>query len=541
MSDPAPTPWWEAAVVYQIYPRSFCDASGDGVGDLDGICSHLDHLSWLGVDAIWLSPFYRSPMADFGYDVSDYCDVDPLFGDLDSFDRLVEQAHSRGIKVILDFVPNHSSDRHPWFLESRSSRDNPKRDWYFWRDGRSDEDGGHGPAGSAGRLPNNWRAAFLGVGGTEFPPAWTWDEATGQFYLHLFLEQQPDLNWGNAAVRSAMEDVLRFWMSRGADGFRVDVVHAIGKDPALPDLPPDLAPIPEVALNDHPSAHPAIASLRATVDAWDEPPSRMLVGEVVLPTSGHTLDYYGTPGSPELNLVFNFHPMRAPWDAAAWRRQIQEVEDMLGPPGWWPTWVLSNHDNPRHRTRYGSDGRARAAAVLLLTLRGTPFLYAGEELGLEDAEIPRSREIDPGGRDGCRAPIPWDPTPAHGWAGGPDPWLPWPPGASTGMNVADQKEQPGSMLHLYRRLLEIRRSSPALRGGAFRWLDSPERTLLYARDAGSDLRVIAINFASEPVDVPLPEGDWEVLLCTDGDVTGAADSLHLEAEEAALVAPRPPG
>ena len=541
MSDPATTPWWEEAVVYQIYPRSFCDASGDGVGDLEGIRSHLDHLSWLGVDAIWLSPFYVSPMADFGYDVSDYCDVDPLFGDLDTFDRLVAEAHARGIKVILDFVPNHSSDRHPWFLESRSSRDNPKRDWYFWRDGRTDEDGGHGPAGSPGRLPNNWRAAFLGVGGTEFPPAWTWDEATGQFYLHLFLEQQPDLNWGNPDVRSAMEDVLRFWMVRGADGFRVDVVHAIGKDPALPDLPPDIAPIPEVALNDHPSAHPAIASLRATVDGWEEPPRRMLVGEVVLPTSGHTLAYYGTPDAPELNLVFNFHPMRAPWDAAAWRRQIQEVEEMLGPPGWWPTWVLSNHDNPRHRTRYGSEGRARAAAVLLLTLRGTPFLYAGEELGLEDAEVPRSREIDPGGRDGCRAPIPWDPTPAHGWAGGPNPWLPWPPGASTGMNVADQMERPGSMLHLYRRLLEIRRSSPALRSGAFRWLDSPERTILYARDAGEDLRVVAINFSGEPVDVALPERNWTVLLRTRDDVTGATGAIRLGPEEAAVVAPRPPG
>ena len=541
MNDPEPVPWWETAVVYQIYPRSFCDGSGDGVGDLDGICRHLDHLSWLGVDAIWLSPIYTSPMADFGYDVSDYCGVDPLFGDLDTFDRLVEQAHARGIRVILDFVPNHSSDRHPWFLESRSSRDSPKRDWYFWRDGRSDEDGGHGPPGSSGRLPNNWRAAFLGIGGTEFPPAWTWDEATGQFYLHLFLAEQPDLNWGNPEVRAAMEDVLRFWLARGADGFRVDVIHAIGKDPALPDLPPDLAPIPEVALNDHPSAHPAIASLRATVDAWQEPPRRMLVGEVVLPTSGHTLAYYGTPEAPELNLVFNFHPMRAPWNAAAWRRQIQEVEEMLGPGGWWPTWVLSNHDNPRHRTRYGSEGRARAAAVLLLTLRGTPFLYAGEELGLQDADIPRGREVDPGGRDGCRAPIPWDRSPAHGWAGGPNPWLPWPPGASTGSNAADQMEQQGSMLHLYRSLLEIRRSSPALSHGSFRWLESPEQTLLYARETGDDLRVVAINFGGEPVDVAIPEGRWTVALRTHDDSAGPTDALRLAPEEAAVLAPQPAG
>lgn len=290
-------------MIYQIYPRSFCDASGDGVGDLEGVVTHLDHVAWLGADAIWLSPFYTSPMADFGYDVSDYCDVDPLFGDLDVFDPLVAEAHRRGLKVIVDFVPNHSSDRHPWFEESRSSRDNPKHDWYYWREGKTDADGGWGPPGSEGRLPNNWRAAFPGVGRKEFPPAWTWDDTRSQFYLHLFLAEQPDLNWGNPEVRAAMEDVLRFWMGRGADGFRVDVIHGIGKDPSLADLPPNLAPIPEIALNDHPSAHPYISSLRSVVDSWPQAPSRMLVGEVVLPTAGHTLAYYGSASSPELNLV----------------------------------------------------------------------------------------------------------------------------------------------------------------------------------------------------------------------------------------------
>jgi alpha-glucosidase len=542
LTGPEAVPWWETAVVYQIYPRSFCDASGDGVGDLDGICGHLDHLSWLGVDAIWLSPFYRSPMADFGYDVSDHCDVDPLFGDLDTFDRLVALAHERGLKVIVDFVPNHTSDRHPWFEESRSSRDNPKRDWYFWRDGRTDAEGGSGPPGSNGRLPNNWRAAFPGVGGREFPPAWTWDERTGQFYLHLFLAEQPDLDWGNPAVRSAMDGVLRFWLARGVDGFRVDVIHGIGKDPSLPDLPPGLAPIPAIALADDPSAHPLIASMRSLVDSWPDPPPRMLVGEVVLPTSGHTLAYYGSRDAPELNLVFNFHPLRSPWQAEPWRRHVQEVEEMLGPRGWWPTWVLSNHDNPRHRTRYGSEARARAAAVLLLTLRGTPFLYAGEELGLEDADVPLHLAVDPGGRDGCRAPIPWDPAPAHGWAGGPKAWLPWPPGAGAGMNVAEQLADSSSMLHLYRRILDARRTSPALRHGSFRWLESPDGTLAYAREADGDERVVVVNFSGRPATVDTgggrwPRAGWEVQLSTSGSAGRSARTLQLGADEAAVLRP----
>jgi alpha-glucosidase len=375
-------PWWEDAVFYQIYPRSFCDASGDGVGDLEGIRRHLDHLSWLGVDALWLSPFYPSPMADFGYDVSDYCDVDPLFGMLDDFDRLLREAHHRDLKVIVDWVPNHTSDAHPWFLESRSSRESAKRSWYWWRDDRTDAEGGSGPPGSPGRRPNNWLAAFPGVGLTEFPPAWTWDARTNQWYLHLFLDRQPDLDWYHPEVKRAMEEVLRFWLGRGVDGFRVDVVHGIGKNPALPDLPPDLASIPVCALTDEPSTHPILAALREVLNGW-EPPARALVGEIVLPTVEQIVSYYGTPERPELDLAFNFHPMRARWRASSWARRIDEVENLIGSTGAWPTWVLSNHDNPRHRTRYGgSEARARAAALLLLTLRGTPFLYAGEELGL---------------------------------------------------------------------------------------------------------------------------------------------------------------
>ena len=469
-------PWWETAVVYQIYPRSFCDTSGNGVGDLEGICRHLDHLSWLGVDAVWLSPFYPSPMADFGYDVSDYCDVDPLFGSLEDFDRLVAEAHRRNLKVLIDWVPNHTSDQHPWFLASRSSASNPQRDWYWWRDDRPNDAGGSGPPGSEGRLPNNWRAAFPGVGLTDLPPAWTWDASTGQWYLHLFLAQQPDLNWMTPDVRVAMTDVLRFWLARGVDGFRIDVVHGLGKDPALPDLPPELARIPVSGMNDQPETHPILAALRRALDGWPDPPARLMVGEVFLPEPSQVITYYGTAEEPELHLAFNFKPLFTRWDAAAWQRRIDEVENLFKPRDAWPTWVLSNHDRPRHRTRYGSEARARAAAVLLLTLRGTPFLYAGEELGLEDADVPLGRRLDPGGRDGCRAPIPWDDSPAHGWAGGPEAWLPWPPEADAGRTMAEERDRPDSVLHLYRGLLALRRHSEALRHGDFAWWHSAVAT-----------------------------------------------------------------
>jgi alpha-glucosidase len=507
-------PWWESGTVYQIYPRSFCDTTGNGIGDLEGIRRHLDHLSWLGVDAVWLSPFYPSPMADFGYDVSDYCDVDPLFGTLDDFDRLTAEAHRRGIKVLVDWVPNHTSDRHPWFAASRSSRDDPKRDWYWWRDGRPDEAGGSGPPGSAGRLPNNWRAAFPGVGRTEFPPAWEWDAATEQWYLHSFLAEQADLNWANPEVWAAMTAVLAFWFNRGVDGFRIDVVHGLGKDPALSDLPPDLAQIPASTVNDQPSTHPILADLRRFVDAWPDPP-RMMVGEVFLLDPRQVPPYYGTPERPELHLAFNFKPLFTRWDAAAWRRRIDEVEELYGPTGAWPTWVLSNHDRPRHRTRFGSEARARTAAVMLLTLRGSPFIFAGEELGLEDAVVPADRQLDPGGRDGCRAPVPWDDTPAHGWAGGPDAWLPWPPEAESGRSVAAQRQDRSSILHLYRRLLAVRRASPALQTGTLSWLDSPAGVLAYRRRSGPsstgipDERVAAVNFTGTAEGFDLPPGEWE--------------------------------
>ncbi|WP_208028624.1 alpha-amylase family glycosyl hydrolase [Rhabdothermincola sediminis] len=513
MSEP---PWWKTSVVYQIYPRSFCDTNGDGVGDLAGIRRHLDHLEWLGVDAIWLSPFYRSPMADFGYDISDYCDVDPLFGTLADFDALVEDAHDRGIRIIVDWVPNHTSDQHPWFVESRSGRDNPRRDWYLWRD----------PAPGGGP-PNNWVAAFTGG------PAWTYDDATGQYYLHSFLPAQPDLNWANPEVVEAMHDVLRFWLDRGVDGFRVDVVHLIGKAPDLPDDPEEYLPIPHSGLNHRPETHELLRGLRRLLDSY--PGDRMMVGEVYLLDTTMVATYYGS--GDELHLAFNFPPLYTPWDAERWRSQIEIVSRELDPIGAWPTWVLSNHDNKRHRTRYGgSEARARAAAVLLLGLRGTPFLYAGEELGLEDAVVPDDRVVDPGGRDGCRAPIPWEPAPPHGWAGA-DPWLPWPPEPGT-RNVVSEREDPASILHLYRRLLAARRRSPSLREGDLSLIDAPPGVLAWRRAHQSgDERVLIVNFSAERVTMPPSGLSGLVEVASDGSGEGALFTGEVGPDQALLIDP----
>jgi alpha-glucosidase len=503
-------PWWQSGVVYQIYPRSFCDTTGDGVGDLEGIRRRLDHLAWLCVDAIWLSPVYRSPMKDFGYDVADYCDVDPLFGTLADLDRLIAETHARGMKVLLDWVPNHTSDRHPWFVESRRVRTSAKRGWYVWRDPAPDGD-----------PPNDWMAAF--------PPdtrAWTLDPATGQYYLHLFLPEQPDLDWTNPEVVAAMHGVLRFWLDRGVDGFRVDVVHAIGKDPALPDEPPDRRGIPHAALNEHPSTHAHLRALRRLVDGY--PGDRMLVGEVFQLFSTEHERYFGR--NDELHLAFELPAAVATlWNAAAWRERLASVATRFDPIGAWPTWVLSNHDVPRHRSRFGSEARARAAAVLLLTLRGTPFLYAGEELGLEDADVPHELRVDPGGRDGCRAPIPWDGSPMHGWAG--KPWLPWSP-ESDRRNIARLRDEPGSILHLYRRLLALRRRSPALALGSIVVRDAPEGVLAYDRAQGTERYTVLVNFAQAPVDV---EAKGRIVVASDGEGEGGAYAGRLASDKAIIV------
>lgn len=442
-------PWWKTGVVYQIYPRSFCDANGDGMGDLKGIESKLDYLRDLGVDAIWMSPCFTSPQKDMGYDVADYCDIDPLFGSLADMDALIKEAHARGLKVLLDWVPNHTSDQHPWFLESRSSRDNPKADWYWWRDATREDP------------PNNWEAAF--VGGA----AWTHAPERDQVYLHNFLPEQPDLNWRNPEVVAAMHDTLRFWLDRGVDGFRIDVIHLLGKPESLPSIPDDVTGVGRTNFFDFDDTHPILRDIRQLLDGYDG--DRVSIGEVYLLSTKIVSKYYGD--NDELHLAFNFPPLYAPWDADAWRKRIDRVIEEM-PADAWPTWVLSNHDNPRHRTRYGgSEARARAAAVLLLTLRGTPFLYAGEELGLEDAVIAPEDMQDPGGRDGCRAPIPWD------------------------------EANDNDMLDLYMRLLEERRGSPALQTGSFAWLDSEPGVLAYERVNGDDRREIRIDFANAKAEV----------------------------------------
>ncbi|HEX2575158.1 MAG TPA: alpha-amylase family glycosyl hydrolase [Aquihabitans sp.] len=489
MSDP----WWKSAVVYQIYPRSFADANGDGVGDLQGIRSRLDHLAWLGVDAIWLSPFYRSPMADFGYDVSDYCDVDPLFGTLADFDALVADAHDRGIKVIVDWVPNHTSDQHPWFTDARSSVDAEKRDWYYWREQTPD-----------GAPPNNWIQTW-----TDDQPTWTVDPATDQWYLHLFLPQQPDLNWRNPEVVAAMHDVLRFWLDRGVDGFRMDVLHALGKHPDLVDDAAEMLPIPHSALNHHESTYEIVRGLRSVLEEY--PGDRMMVGEIFLLDTSLVASYYD--GGQGLHLAFNFPPLFTPWHAGQWRYRIEEVCREIEPQGW-PSWVLSNHDQVRHRTRYGSEARARAATVLLLGLRGTPFLYAGEELGMDDAVVPPERVVDPGGRDGCRAPVPWTPAPDHGW-GTTDPWLPWAPESEV-RNAESLVADEGSILHLYRRFLAERRTSPALQLGDQVLLDGPADVVAWDRTHGDDRRRLVVNFSDEAVPLGELAGGWVVAVATDG-------------------------
>jgi alpha-glucosidase len=503
--------WWQAAVFYQIYPRSFATSRQAPIGDLTGIEQRLDYLAWLGVDALWLSPFYPSPMADFGYDVSDHCDVDPLFGDLAGFDRLLAACHDRGLKLLVDLVPNHTSDEHPWFQASRSSRDDPKRDWYIWRDGSSD------------RPPNNWRATF------DNAPAWTWDEGTGQWYLHLFLPQQPDLNWANLEVVEAMHDVMRFWLDRGVDGFRIDVAHGIGKEPRLPDDPPDVAGIPHSALNDTEETHELLRGMRKVVDAY--PGDRLLLGEVYLLSTPRVATYYGV--GDELHLSFNFPPLHAPWDSAQWRQQIEATCEHIRGRGGWPTWVLSNHDHERHRTRYGgAEARARAAVFLLLGLQGSPVLYAGEELGLEDAIVPEASRVDPGGRDGCRAPIPWTAEASHGW--GRDPaWLPWPPEPDR-RNVASLQADPGSILHLYRRLIAVRRDSPALRLGEFTWLSRDGDVLAWRRWTDEEAQIVAVNMGPEGARL---EVTGTVVVASDGAGEGQPFTGRLGPDQAVLIRP----
>ena len=328
----ADRPWWQGTTVYQIYPRSFSDHDGDGIGDLQGIRDRLDHVADLGVETIWLSPIYPSPMADFGYDVADYCDVDPRFGTLDDFDELLADVHDRNMRLLLDWVPNHTSSEHPWFQDALTGRDAAHRDYYIWRE-----------PGPDGGPPNNWVNAFLGTS------AWTLDAPSGQYYLHLFLPGQPDLNWANPRVEAEMGDTLRFWLDRGVDGFRADVVYTIGKNPALPDDPDEYVGLPHCVVHNDPETHPLLRRIRTLLDGYPQQP--MMVGEVVLLDVDMVVDYLGT--NDELHLAFNFVPTHLPWDGPLWTAAIASSLAAHDRVGAWPTWVLSNHDVPRHRTRYG--------------------------------------------------------------------------------------------------------------------------------------------------------------------------------------------
>jgi len=501
--------WWRDAVVYQIYPRSFRDANGDGVGDLDGIRQQLAYLAWLGVDALWLSPFYPSPMHDFGYDVSDYVGVDPLFGTLEDFDNLVHEAHELHLRVIVDWVPNHTSNEHPWFVESRSSRDSARRDWYVWRDAKAD-----------GGVPNNWVRAW------SDESVWTWDAATAQYYLHCFLESQPDLNWANGAVRDAMHDTLRFWLERGVDGFRMDVVHLLGKDVERDD-PEELRALSHVPLNNVALTHDYLREVRRLIDGYDA--NRVSIGEVFLLDPERVADYYGD--HDELHLSFNFAPLFIGWRAASWEDVIVRTEQAFEGRGAWPTWVMSNHDTRRMATRLGGDEeRIRAAILLLLSLRGTAFLYAGEELGLEDAVVSPASMIDPGGRDGCRAPMPWTSEPGHGWVH--EPWLPFEERAGE-KSVDNQMLSDESVLHFSRQMLGLRRSSNALRRGAIRAVHCVGDVLVFDRVAEEQHLRVMVNFSSSDVEV----GDESPLVVSSSrhhrpGLLGPGEALVLEVAHA---------
>ena len=495
----SPEPWWRSAVLYQIYPRSFADADGDGVGDLQGIVDHLDHLAWLGIDGIWLSPVTVSPNADWGYDVADYCAVQEELGTMETFDVLVAEARARGIRVLLDLVPNHTSVEHPWFVESRSSRRSARRSWYVWADPAHD-----------GGPPNNWVSSFGG-------PAWTLDADTGQYYLHNHLAEQPDLNWWNDEVRDAFDDVMAFWYRRGVAGFRIDVCNVIVKDAELRDNPAatedddleaQLFGQRAVYNANRPEVHEVLRRWRQRADA--QRPPVVLIGETPVPVES-LATYYGD-GTDELHLAFNFPFLSAPFEATSLRAVVEETEAAL-PQGAWPAWTGSNHDMGRFSSRWagGDERRARLALMMLLTLRGTPVLYQGDEIGLEDQPVPHEAMRDPlglrywpayAGRDAMRTPMPW----RHGPGGGfttptAPPWLPL--GEPGRCNVADQRESPASVLHLTRDLIRLRRAVADLATGGYGALETPPGVWAWRRGTGC---TVVLNMGDEHVSVEVPMG-----------------------------------
>ncbi len=524
--------WWKHGVIYQIYPRSYMDTNNDGIGDLPGITSRLDYLKWLGVDAIWISPCFKSPMDDFGYDVADYRDIDPMFGTMDDFDDLLAAAHERDLKVILDFVPNHSSHEHPWFQESRSSRDNPKADWYTWRDAKPD-----------GSPPNNWVAVFGGS-------AWEWDETRQQYYLHMFLKEQPDLNWRNPEVKAEMLDTIRFWMAKGVDGFRVDVAHFCMKDPELRDNPVNenretffkdkgaWDSLHHVNDSGHEDIHQLFREFRQVFDEFEHISPRYSIGEIHLEDTEEWGTYYGN--DDELHMPFNFKLLSADWNAAAVRSVVDEMEAVVPAHGW-PNAVLGNHDEPRIAARYGVEN-ARLAAMLLLTLRGTPTMYYGDELGMPDTHIPADKQQDPWGlrvpgldlgRDPERTPMQWDDSKYAGFSEA-EPWLPVGADLET-YNVLAQKADDASTLNFYRTLLQLRKDEAALHAGDYTPLDvATDNVYVYERHTANDKLIVALNFANEARDVALPVSG-SVLLSSHPDSSLDGKTLRLAANAGCII------
>jgi alpha-glucosidase len=512
--------WYTNAAVYQIYPRSFADSNNDGIGDLNGITQKLAYLADLGIQAIWLSPFYPSPMADFGYDVSDYCTIEPMFGTLEDFDTLVREAHARNIKVLVDYIPNHTSEKHPWFVESRSSRDNPKRSWYLWEEPKIDTHENMAP-------PNNWLSIFGGNG-------WELDPLTNSYYYHSFLKEQPDLNWRNPEVKQAMKEVLRFWLDRKVDGFRMDAVYFMIKDKELRDNPinpqfvmGNMDPyMSQINTYNHGQTE-TLDILREFADVLSEYKDTFMITEVYLPVP-ELLKFFKV-SSAKIHSPFNMNLISLPWQAAEYKKMIEEIENGIDAEDV-PNYVLGNHDKPRIASRLGY-ARARLVAMFQLTLRGMPFVYYGEEIAMTDVLIPPEEVQDPVeknvpgfglGRDPQRTPMQWDETTNAGFST-EKPWLRVSENYRT-YNVEAESREPFSSLNLYKKLLALRQNTPALKSGLYQSLESNNADVLaYGRESKDGNVLIVLNFSDQEQTISM--AGKGTVLCTTG----------LDAEEGKMV------
>ncbi len=522
--------WYEHSVIYQIYPRSFYDSNNDGIGDLRGIADKLDYLVDLGVGGIWLSPVYCSPMVDFGYDISDHCDIDPIFGDLKDFDYLLDEVHKRGMRLLMDYIPNHTSDQHPWFIESRSSKNNPKRDWYLWQDAKDPQ-----------TPPNNWLSVFGGSG-------WQYDNITDSFYYHSFVKEQPDLNWHNPEVVAAMSDILRFWLERGVDGFRMDAVYFMFKDKQLRDNPPN--PAFQISLSDPyhrqlniynyglPETFEVLKKFCSVLSGY---PDKYMITEVYGPIPD-LMKFYQVC-NPKIHSPFNFNFLTMSWSAVEYKKFVDEFENALTPQDL-PTYVLGNHDRPRVASRVGL-GRARLLALMLLTLRGMPFIYYGEELGMMDVPIPSDKIQDPFekqvpglglGRDPARTPMQWNAEPYAGFSK-MEPWLPLSPDFQQ-INILEESADPSSMLNLYKKLLQLRRQMQVLSTGTYDSIDCRNLNVFaYGRTLEQSRCIVLLNFSEKEESIYLPYSG-EIVCSTHPGHLGFVDlkeSLTLKPYEGILI------